>query len=79
MFMVFVSFIKFSMVLLVFQMSNRTWPSSLPPVGGVEGGPPRLPLWVGWVGGAGGKEEIPNQNSGPEGQNFDSKFPAPHT
>ena len=23
-------------------------------------------------------EEIWNQNSGPEGQNFDSKFPAPH-
>ena len=24
-------------------------------------------------------EEIWNQNSGQEGQNFDSKFPAPHT
>ena len=24
-------------------------------------------------------EEIRNQNSGPEGQNFDSEFPVPHT
>ena len=48
-------------------------PVPLPPRGwGARGG-------TGQGSGPGSFEEIRNQNSGPEGHHFDSKFPAPHT